>query len=98
MSACVGFPQFSAVLGCIAAKRDWSSVITDGGIPNTEYSVITAGADCDVGITSCGGTKNLQEKLLFFEGRKFKSYRGMGSVEAMEGGSKTVISKMLKTM
>jgi IMP dehydrogenase/GMP reductase len=42
------------------------------------------------------GTKE-SPRNYYFEGRKFKSYRGMGSV-AMEGGSKTVISKMLKTM
>jgi IMP dehydrogenase len=44
------------------------------------------------------GTKESPGETIYFEGRKFKSYRGMGSVEAMEGGSKTVISKMLKTM
>jgi IMP dehydrogenase len=38
------------------------------------------------------GTKESQK--LFLKEEKFKSYRGMGSVEAMEGGSKTVISKM----
>jgi IMP dehydrogenase len=43
------------------------------------------------------GTMESQVKLLF-EGRKFKSYRGMGSVERMQEGSKTVISKMLKMM
>jgi IMP dehydrogenase len=94
----VGFPQFSAVLEVAAALKGlefqcYGGIRYTGDIPKA----IAAGADCVMLGSLLAGTKESQEKL-FFEGRKFKSYRGMGSVEAMEGGSKTVISKMLKTM
>jgi IMP dehydrogenase len=86
----VGFPQFSAVLEVAAAlKGTGVPVIADGGIRYTGDipKAIAAGADCVMLGSLLAGTKESQEKL-FFEGRKFKSYRGMGSVEAMEGGSK----------
>jgi IMP dehydrogenase len=91
--------QFSAVLEVAAAlKGTGVPVIADGGIRYTGDipKAIAAGADC-VMLGSLAGTKESPGETIF-EGRKFKSYRGMGSVEAMEGGSKTVISKMLKTM
>jgi IMP dehydrogenase len=72
--------------------------VADGGCYTGDIpKAIAAGALCDVRITSWV-LKKISGRNYYFEGRKFKSYRGMGSVEAMEGGSKTVISKMLKTM
>jgi IMP dehydrogenase len=78
-----------------ALKGTGVPVIADGGIRYTGDipKAIAAGADCVMLGSLLAGTKESPEKLLFFEGRKFKSYRGMGSVEAMEGGSKTVISR-----
>ena len=44
------------------------------------------------------GTEEAPGEVIIYEGRKFKTYRGMGSLEAMEDGQKTVISRMSKTM
>ena len=87
----VGFPQFSAVLEVAAAlKGTGVPVIADGGIRYTGDipKAIAAGADCVMLGSLLAGTKESPGETIIFEGRKFKSYRGMGSVEAMEGGSK----------
>ncbi|MFB9079545.1 IMP dehydrogenase [Flavobacterium procerum] len=87
----VGFPQFSAVLEVAAAiKRTGVPVIADGGIRYTGDipKAIAAGADCVMLGSLLAGTKESPGETIIFEGRKFKSYRGMGSVEAMQTGSK----------
>jgi IMP dehydrogenase len=87
----VGFPQFSAVLEVAAAlKGTGVPVIADGGIRYTGDipKAIAAGADCVMLGSLLAGTKESPGETIIFEGRKFKSYRGMGSVEAMETGSK----------
>jgi IMP dehydrogenase len=87
----VGFPQFSAVLEVAAAiKGTGVPVIADGGIRYTGDipKAIAAGADCVMLGSLLAGTKESPGETIIFEGRKFKSYRGMGSVEAMQGGSK----------
>lgn len=87
----VGFPQFSAVLECAAAiKGSGVPVIADGGIRYTGDipKAIAAGADCVMLGSLLAGTKESPGETIIFEGRKFKSYRGMGSVEAMKQGSK----------
>src|SRR6476620_1255884 len=87
----VGFPQFSAVLEVAAAlKGSGVPVIADGGIRYTGDipKAIAAGADCVMLGSLLAGTKESPGETIIFEGRKFKSYRGMGSVEAMESGSK----------
>lgn len=87
----VGFPQFSAVLEVAEAiKGSGVPVIADGGIRYTGDipKAIAAGADCVMLGSLLAGTKESPGETIIFEGRKFKSYRGMGSVEAMQEGSK----------
>jgi len=87
----VGFPQFSAVMEVAAAiKGSGVPVIADGGIRYTGDipKAIAAGADCVMLGSLLAGTKESPGETIIFEGRKFKSYRGMGSIEAMEDGSK----------
>lgn len=87
----VGFPQFSAVLEVSAAiKGTGVPVIADGGIRYTGDipKALAAGADCVMLGSLLAGTKESPGETIIYEGRKFKSYRGMGSVEAMKKGSK----------
>jgi len=87
----VGFPQFSAVIEVAAAiKGSGVPVIADGGIRYTGDipKAIAAGADSVMMGSLLAGTKESPGETIIFEGRKFKSYRGMGSVEAMQEGSK----------
>ncbi len=87
----VGFPQFSAVLEVAAAiKGSGVPVIADGGIRYTGDipKAVAAGADCVMLGSLLAGTKESPGETIIYEGRKFKSYRGMGSVEAMKQGSK----------
>lgn len=87
----VGAPQFSAVIEVAAAiKGSGVPVIADGGIRYTGDipKAIAAGADCVMLGSLLAGTKESPGETIIYEGRKFKSYRGMGSVEAMQHGSK----------
>lgn len=87
----VGAPQFSAVLEVAAAiKGSGVPVIADGGIRYTGDipKAIAAGADTVMLGSLLAGTKESPGETIIYEGRKFKSYRGMGSVEAMQHGSK----------
>jgi IMP dehydrogenase len=87
----VGFSQFSAVLEVATAlKGSGVPVIADGGIRYTGDfpKAIAAGADCVMLGSLLARTKESPGETIIFEGRKFKSYRGMGSIEAMEDGSK----------
>lgn len=87
----VGFPQFSAVMEVAAALRGTGvPVIADGGLRYTGDipKALGAGADCVMLGSMLAGTKESPGETVIFEGRKFKTYRGMGSVEAMKHGSK----------
>jgi IMP dehydrogenase len=87
----VGFPQFSAVLEVAnAIKGTGVPVIADGGVRYTGDipKAIAAGASSVMLGSLLAGTKESPGETIIFEGRKFKSYRGMGSVEAMQEGSK----------
>lgn len=87
----VGFPQFSAVLEVAAEiKGSGVPVIADGGIRYTGDipKAIAAGADCVMLGSLLAGTQESPGETIIYEGRKYKSYRGMGSVEAMKQGSK----------
>jgi IMP dehydrogenase len=87
----VGFPQFSAILEVAEAlKGSGIPVIADGGIRYTGDipKALAAGADCVMLGSLLAGTKESPGETIIYEGRKFKSYRGMGSVEAMKEGSK----------
>ena len=87
----VGYPQLSAVLAVAnAIKGSGVPVIADGGIRYTGDipKAIAAGADSVMLGSLLAGTKESPGETIIYEGRKFKSYRGMGSVEAMKQGSK----------
>ncbi|MEX0274037.1 MAG: IMP dehydrogenase [Flavobacteriaceae bacterium] len=87
----VGVPQLSAVMEVAAAiKGTGIPVIADGGIRYTGDipKAIAAGADTVMLGSLLAGTKESPGETIIYEGRKFKSYRGMGSVEAMKEGSK----------
>src|SRR5690554_4394262 len=87
----VGYPQFSAVLEVAKAiKGSGVPVIADGGVRYTGDipKALAAGADSVMLNSLLAGTKESPGETIIYEGRKFKSYRGMGSVEAMNQGSK----------
>ena len=84
----VGVPQLTAVMDCAAAAGD-VPVIADGGI---KYSgdfakAIAAGASCAMVGSAIAGTDEAPGELILYQGRSFKSYRGMGSIGAMARGS-----------
>ncbi len=87
----IGVPQFTAVYDVAEALKGTNvCVIADGGI---RYSgdvakAIAAGADCVMLGSLFAGTEESPGETMIYEGRKFKSYRGMGSIEAMREGSK----------
>ena len=87
----VGFPQLSAIIEVASVLKGTDvPLIADGGIRYTGDIVkaIAAGADSVMLGSMLAGTKESPGETIIFEGRKFKSYRGMGSVEAMKQGSK----------
>jgi IMP dehydrogenase len=87
----IGMPQLSAVNLCAEAlKGTGIPVIADGGIRfSGDIAKAIAGGASTVMIGSLlAGTEEAPGEVVIFEGRKFKSYRGMGSLEAMEDGSK----------
>ena len=96
----VGYPQFSAVMEVAKAiEGSGVPIIADGGVKYTGAipKAIAAGADCVMLGSMLAGTQESPGETIIYEGRKYKTYRGMGSIEAMEKGSKTVISKAART-
>ncbi|ANW95999.1 IMP dehydrogenase [Wenyingzhuangia fucanilytica] len=87
----VGYPQLSAVIQVAEALAGTGvPVIADGGVRYTGDipKAIAAGADSVMLGSLLAGTKEAPGEVILFNGRRFKSYRGMGSVEAMKQGSK----------
>ncbi len=86
----VGVPQLSAIMDVCNKVKNKIPVIADGGIKYTGDIVkaIAAGASCVMLGSMLAGTKESPGETIIYEGRKFKSYRGMGSIEAMKKGSK----------
>ena len=87
----VGVPQLSAVLMVAEALKETDvPVIADGGIRFTGDIVkaIAAGADTIMAGSLFAGVEESPGETIIYEGRKFKTYRGMGSIEAMQKGSK----------
>ena len=87
----VGYPQLSAVLEVSSVLAGTGvPLIADGGVRYTGDIVkaVAAGADCVMLGSLLAGTKESPGETVIYEGRKFKTYRGMGSVEAMKKGSK----------
>jgi len=87
----VGYPQLSAVMNVAnALKGTGVPVIADGGIRysgDIVKAIVAGGASVMLG-SLFAGVDEAPGDTIIFEGRKFKSYRGMGSVEAMQEGSK----------
>jgi IMP dehydrogenase len=86
-----GMPQLTAIYEAKKALATTKvKIIADGGIRYTGDVVkaIAAGADVVMAGSVFAGTEESPGETIIFEGRKFKSYRGMGSIEAMEDGSK----------
>ena len=87
----VGVPQLTAIANCAkVARQKGIPIIADGGI---KYSgdiakAIAAGADSVMIGSLFAGTEEAPGELVLYQGRTYKSYRGMGSVEAMQSGSK----------
>ncbi len=87
----VGVPQLSAVYMASKSLKDLGvPVIADGGIRFSGDAVkaLAAGASSVMIGSMLAGTEEAPGEVIIYEGRKFKAYRGMGSVEAMEDGSK----------
>ncbi len=87
----VGVPQLYAVYECARALKGRNvPVIADGGIKHTGdiAKAIAAGASSIMAGSLFAGVEESPGETIIYEGRKFKSYRGMGSIEAMEQGSK----------
>lgn len=87
----VGVPQLTAVLQCAAAAHKYDvPVIADGGIKQTGDipKALAAGADTVMIGGLFAGVAESPGETVLYEGRKYKHYRGMGSLSAMKAGSK----------
>jgi IMP dehydrogenase len=89
----IGVPQLTAIIDVANALKEKYpdvSIIADGGIrfSGDIVKAIAAGADAVMLGSLLAGTEESPGETLIFEGRKFKTYRGMGSVDAMQKGSK----------
>ena len=87
----VGVPQLSAVYDVAKALEGTDvPLIADGGLrySGDVVKAIAAGGNCVMVGSLVAGTEESPGDTIIFNGRKFKSYRGMGSLEAMENGSK----------
>jgi IMP dehydrogenase len=86
----VGVPQLTAIMNAVEVARDTGTpVIADGGI---KYSgdlakALAAGADCAMVGSLLAGTDETPGEVFLYQGRSYKTYRGMGSVAAMARGS-----------
>ena len=88
MVAGVGVPQLTAVMDCVAAADD-VPIIADGGIKfSGDFAkAIAAGASCAMVGSMIAGTDEAPGEVILYQGRSFKSFRGMGSLGAMARGS-----------
>ena len=88
MVAGVGVPQLTAIMDCAAAAGD-TPVIADGGIKfSGDFAkAIAAGASCAMVGSMIAGTDESPGEVILYQGRSFKSYRGMRSLGAMARGS-----------
>ena len=87
----IGVPQMTAIMSCAAEAKKWGvPVMADGGI---KYSgdvtkALAGGADSVMIGSLFAGTEESPGETILFQGRTYKVYRGMGSLEAMKKGSK----------
>ncbi|MBP7415405.1 MAG: IMP dehydrogenase [Pyrinomonadaceae bacterium] len=85
-----GVPQVSAIVECVeAAKNTGVPIIADGGVKfsGDVAKAIAAGADSVMIGSLFAGTEEAPGEVILFQGRNFKTYRGMGSIGAMKKGS-----------
>ncbi len=87
----IGVPQISAIMDCYAVAKEYGvPIIADGGIKysgDITKAIAAGGSVCMMGSMFAGCEESPGEYELF-QGRKYKVYRGMGSIAAMENGSK----------
>ena len=87
----IGIPQMTAIMDCAQEARKWGiPIVADGGI---KYSgdvtkALAGGADSVMIGSLFAGTEESPGETILFQGRSYKVYRGMGSIEAMKEGSK----------
>ncbi len=87
----VGMPQLSAIFDVAKVAKEFGvPVIADGGLrySGDVVKALAAGGDCVMMGSMLAGVEESPGETIIYNGRKFKAYRGMGSVEAMEAGSK----------
>jgi IMP dehydrogenase len=87
----IGVPQITAIMDCAAAAaKSGVPIIADGGIKFSGdiTKAIAAGADSVMIGSLLAGTDESPGEIILYQGRSFKSYRGMGSLGAMKKGSK----------
>lgn len=87
----IGVPQLTAVIDCAEAARPYNiPIIADGGVKFSGDIVkaLAAGASTVMLGSLLAGTEESPGELVIYQGRSFKSYRGMGSMAAMKAGSK----------
>lgn len=85
-----GVPQITAILDCVEAARGSDvPVIADGGVKfsGDVAKAMAAGADCVMIGSLFAGTEEAPGEVILYQGRSFKTYRGMGSIGAMKKGS-----------
>src|SRR5678816_2200697 len=90
MVAGVGVPQFTAIVDAVEeCRKHGVPVIADGGIKFSGdlAKAIAAGADCAMVGSLFAGTDETPGEVFLYQGRSYKTYRGMGSVGAMSRGS-----------
>ncbi|HUE80534.1 MAG TPA: IMP dehydrogenase [Pyrinomonadaceae bacterium] len=86
-----GVPQITAIEACVrAARKSGVPVISDGGVKfsGDVAKAIAAGADVVMIGSLFAGTEEAPGEVILFQGRSFKTYRGMGSIGAMREGSR----------
>jgi IMP dehydrogenase len=86
----VGVPQLTAIMDAVeVARKTDTPVIADGGIKFSGdlAKALAAGADCAMVGSLLAGTDETPGEVFLYQGRSYKTYRGMGSVEAMARGS-----------
>lgn len=87
----IGVPQLTAIYECASvAKGTGVPVIADGGLrySGDVVKALAAGGDCVMCGSMFAGTEEAPGETIIYNGRKFKTYRGMGSIDAMAAGSK----------
>ncbi len=87
----VGVPQISAIMECVQAAREMGCpLVADGGVKfsGDVVKALAAGADAVMMGSMLAGVEESPGETVLYQGRRYKIYRGMGSIDAMKEGSK----------